>query len=140
MSLRDAFNADTWPFRVFGGLFMTFGFGALVLAVAGLYGVMAFSVRRRTSEIGIRMALGADRRRILKMIIRQGLIQVAVGVAGGILLGRFLASQLTILLYNVQPSDIVGFAVTIAVLGTAGLVATMVPALRAASVNPISEL
>jgi predicted permease len=140
MTLREGYDADTWPFRVFGGLFMTFGFGALVLAVAGLYGVMAFSVRRRTPEIGVRMALGADRRRILRMIVSQGLVQVAIGVAGGVLLGRFLASQLTILLFDVVPSDVSVFAVTIAVLVTAGLVATLVPAIRAASVNPIVAL
>jgi putative ABC transport system permease protein len=140
MSLRDGYNLGAWPYRVFGGLFVSFGIGALVLAGAGLYGVMAFSVRRRTSEIGIRMALGADRRGILRLIVRQGLGQVAIGAVGGLILGRLLAGQMSLLLFNVNPWDPSVFAATVGVLATAGLLATIVPAVRAASVDPLVAL
>jgi hypothetical protein len=69
-------QAGTWPFRVFGSLFLAFGVAALFLATVGLYGVMAFAVTRRTQEIGVRMAMGAARRDVITMILRQGLFQI----------------------------------------------------------------
>jgi predicted permease len=138
--LRDGLDQRYWPFRVFGGLFMTFGFAALVMAAAGLYGVMSFAVRRRTQEIGVRMALGADRARITKMVVRQGLWQVGLGMVLGFAGGGFLGGALTPLLLNVQPWDPLVFAGTIAVLGTAGLLASYIPAMRAASVDPLRAL
>jgi ABC-type antimicrobial peptide transport system permease subunit len=121
-------------------LFVAFGAGALALAAAGLYGVMAFSVRRRTGEIGVRMALGADRGRILRLVVRQGLMQVAIGAAGGLVIGRLLAGQLSVLFFNVSPWDPTVFAATMAVLTSVGFLATLVPALRAASVDPLVAL
>ncbi len=87
---------------------MTFGLAALLLSAAGLYGVMSFAARRRTQEIGVRMALGANRARITWMVVRQGLWQVGVGMALG--------------------------------LGLGGLLASYVPALRAASIDPLRAL
>ena len=140
MTLREGYDLQGWPFRIFGGLFVAFGAGALVLAAAGLYGVMAFSVRRRTGEIGIRMALGADRGRILRLIVRQGLVQVALGTTAGIVVGRLLAGQLSVLFFNVSPWDPAVFAATMAVLTSVGFMASLVPALRAASVDPLVAL
>jgi predicted permease len=140
MTLRDGYDLQAWPFRIFGGLFVAFGLGALALAAAGLYGVMAFSVRRRTGEIGIRMALGADRGRILKSIVRQGLGQVALGAAGGLVIGRLLAGQLSALFFNVSAWDPVVFATTMGVLASVGFLATLVPAVKAASVDPLVAL
>jgi ABC-type antimicrobial peptide transport system permease subunit len=141
LTTLDAMYAErTWPFRVFGSLFMTFGFAALLLSAAGLYGVMSFAVRRRTQEIGVRMALGADRRRITRMVVRQGLWQVGIGIALGLGLGWYLGSSLQILLYDTKPLDPLVFGTTIAVLGGAGLLASYVPALRAASVDPLRAL
>jgi ABC-type antimicrobial peptide transport system permease subunit len=141
LSTLDAMYAQrTWPFRVFGTLFMTFGVAALVMAVAGLYGVMSFGVRRRTQEIGVRMALGADRRRITRMVVRQGIWQVALGMTLGAALGWFLGSSLEILLYQTKPYDPIVFGATIALLGAAGLAASYVPAMRAAAVDPLRAL
>src|SRR5690606_20744816 len=87
-------DAGPWPYRVFGSLFTAFGLTALFLATVGLYGVMAFSVRRRTQEIGIRMAIGAGARDVLGMVLRQGLWQIGIGVALGMAIGLVLGSAL----------------------------------------------
>jgi putative ABC transport system permease protein len=79
-TLRNAIAVETWFYRVFGVLFMIFGLVALALAAIGLYAVMAFSVSQRTREVGIRMAIGAQTRDVLQMILKQGLMQVSVGV------------------------------------------------------------
>ena len=139
-SLQGQFDQSAWPFRVFGSLFMTFGLASLLMAAAGLYGVMSFAVRRRTQEIGVRMALGADRRGIMRMIVRQGIWQVAVGMLVGGGLAGWLGGLLQLLLFQVKPWDPVVFAVTIGVLSSAGLLACIVPALRAASVDPLVAL
>src|SRR5581483_1524885 len=113
-------------------------FGAIGLALAsiGLYGVMSYSVRRRTREIGIRMALGAKRPTVLRMILRQGLLLTAIGLAIGLAialaLGRFTAS----VLYGTSGTDPLTFATVSLVLIAAAVAAILVPALRAAHVEP----
>ncbi|MGA7524048.1 MAG: ABC transporter permease [Acidobacteriaceae bacterium] len=119
------------------GIFGTIG---LTLASIGLYGVMSYSVRRRTREIGIRMALGAKRPTVLRMILRQGLILTAIGLAIGLAialtLGRFTAS----LLYGTSGTDLLTFAIVSGVLLATAAVAVLVPALRAAHVEPTTAL
>jgi len=129
--------------RLFAKLMSLFGVLAQQLASIGLYGVMAYSVSRRTQEIGIRMALGADRARVLKMILRQGLtltlIGVALGVAGAYVLTKYLES-LTSMLFGVQPRDPLTFGAAVALLTIVALVACFVPARRATKVNPVEAL
>jgi putative ABC transport system permease protein len=139
-SLQAQFDQRAWPYRVFGSLFMTFGLAALVMAAAGLYGVMSFGVRRRTQEIGVRMALGAGRRNIIRMVLRQGLWQVAIGVVVGVGLGGLLGSSMRLLLFQVGAWDPQVFGATIVVLSSTGIVASLVPALRAAAVDPLKAL
>ena len=134
------YEERTWPVRVFGGLFSAFGIAAMLLASAGLYGVMAFAVRRRTAEIGIRMALGADGRRILGMIVRQGMTLLGVGLAIGGGLGLLLSAQLTQLLFKVEPWDVSVFLTAFLVIVASGLAASLVPARRAATVDPLAAL
>jgi predicted permease len=129
-----------WEVRVFGGLFLAFGVAALLLAAVGLYGVMSFTVRRRTQEIGVRMALGASRRGVLGLVLWQGLWRVALGVALGLVPGWFLATLMSELLRGVSPSDPFVHVVTAFTLLLAGGLATLVPALRASSVDPLSAL
>ena len=117
-----------------------FGLLALVLASVGLYGVTAYSVERRTSEIGIRMALGADRLNVLKLVLQGAFLQVAIGLAIGIpatvLAGRAIATQL----FGVKPYDPRILLLTTAALTVAAFVAAVVPARRAASLEPIRAL
>ena len=130
----------SWPMRIFGSLFMSFGLSALVMAAAGLYGVLAFGVRLRTQEIGVRMALGADRRQVVRMIIRQGMIVVGVGVVIGLGLGALLGPAMSELFFNVDPMDPMVFGTTAVVLVATGLIASLVPARKAASVDPLVAL
>ena len=117
-----------------------FGVLALVLASIGLYGVTAYSVERRTSEIGIRMALGADRMSVLRLVLRGAFLQVGIGLAIGIpvaiLGGHAMASQL----FGVKPYDPVILSVTLLVLCTAAFVAALVPARIAAGLKPMRAL
>ena len=117
-----------------------FGLLALVLAAIGLYGVTAYSVAQRTNEIGIRMALGADRGGIVGMVLRSAFVQagigLAIGVPGAVVAGHLMASQL----YGVRPWDPMVLVTTAAVLAAAAFVAAVVPARRAASVEPMRAL
>lgn len=139
-TVQDGFEQGTWPFRVFGTLFMAFGVAALFLATVGLYGVMAFSVSRRTQEIGVRMAMGAAARDVLLMVLRQGLWQIGAGIGLGAGLGVALGSFAAILLYRVSPWDPVILLLIAGVLAGAALFACLIPARRAASVDPMVAL
>jgi predicted permease len=117
-----------------------FGLLALVLASVGLYGVTAYSVERRTSEIGIRMALGADRLNVLRLVLRGAFLQIGIGLAIGIpatiLAGRAMTAQL----FGVKPYAPDILLVTTLVLSLAALIATVLPARRAAALEPIRAL
>jgi predicted permease len=126
--------------RFFATLMIAFSAVALVLAMVGLYGVIAYSVAQRRAEIGVRMSLGADRSRVLAMVLKQGLALVAlglgIGVFGALALARVIASQL----YGVSPYDpLVLGAVAVALLAT-GAAACALPAWRAARIPPIEAL
>jgi putative ABC transport system permease protein len=139
-SLAGRLHEQGWPFRVFGSLFLAFGIAALVMASAGLFGVLAYSVRLRTAEIGVRMALGADRGRIARMVVRQGMTVVGIGLALGVVLGAALSPLMAALFFNVTPRDPVVFGMTVGVLLATGLAASLAPALRAAAVDPLEAL
>jgi predicted permease len=129
--------------RLFAKLMSLFGLLAQQLASIGLYGVLAYSVARRTHEIGIRMALGANRGRMLTMILRQGmtltLIGVALGLVGAYVLTRYLES-LNGMLFGVKPRDPLTFGATAALLTIVALIACLVPARRATKVDPMVAL
>jgi putative ABC transport system permease protein len=129
--------------RMFAKLLTLFGLIAQQLAAIGLYGVMAYAVSQRTHEIGIRMALGADRRRVLAMVVREGMtltvIGIVIGLAGAYALMKYLET-LTELLFGVQPRDPWTFAVIALLLGAVALVACLVPARRATRVDPLTAL
>jgi predicted lysophospholipase L1 biosynthesis ABC-type transport system permease subunit len=128
-----AARMGAWLLGVFGGL-------ALLLAVIGIYGVLSFSISRRTREIGIRLALGAGRRDVFLLVIRDGMplvgAGIVIGLAGGVAAARSLAS----FLYGVASSDLLTFAVMTAVLAGVALLACVIPARRAMRVQPIAAL
>ena len=117
-----------------------FGMLALVLAAVGLYGVTAYTVERRTSEIGVRMALGANRSNVVRLVLRGAFRQVLIGLILGVPIsiacGRLMAAQL----YQVKSWDPLVLAGSIAALGFCALVASVIPAQRAASINPVQAL
>lgn len=117
-----------------------FGAVALILAAVGIYGVMNYSVSRRTREIGIRMALGAGRGDVLRMVVLQAGAQAMTGTAVGVLGAILLSKSMAKILYGVQPTDPLTFAGAAIVLGLAALIATGVPARKAARIEPMSAL
>ncbi len=139
-TLRGRIAENTWAFNVFGTLFMVFGGVALFLASVGLYGVMAFTVSRRTPEVGIRMALGAEARQVLGLVLRQGMLQVLVGLVLGLGLALLLSRALGEMLFEVSATDPAVFALVSAVLMVTGLAASLVPARRATQVDPLTAL
>jgi predicted permease len=126
--------------KVFGGLFTFFGVSALILAIVGLVGVLAFSVGRRTRELGIRMALGGRPASILWLVLRGGLIQLLTGLAIGLALAAVAAPQFGDALFQQQPHDPTVYGVIGLVLIAAGALAAVVPARRALRVSPMTAL
>jgi hypothetical protein len=126
--------------RFFSTLMIAFSSVALVLAMVGLYGVIAYSVAQRRVEIGVRMSLGADRPRVLLMILRQGLVLVGVGLVLGVVGSLALSNVLASLLYGVTPHDPFVLGAVALMLLMTGALASAVPALRAARVAPVEAL
>jgi putative ABC transport system permease protein len=139
-TLTERIGENTWFYNVFGTLFMIFGGVALFLAAVGLYGVMSFSVARRTSEVGIRMALGASRQQVLSLILRQGAEQITIGLAIGLGLAVLISRALQTALFEVSPNDPAVFALIVAILAMTGMLATLVPARRATRADPANAL
>jgi ABC-type antimicrobial peptide transport system permease subunit len=133
-------NLDLWLVRAGAALFSIFGGLALCLAVVGLYGVKAYSVARRTREIGIRMALGAQAGAVLRMIMGEGSIMLFSGVAIGLVLAIVAARILSGILYGVGALDPIAFTVAPLVLTIAALIATWLPARRATQIDPAQAL
>jgi putative ABC transport system permease protein len=113
---------------------------AVLLSAIGIYGLLMYSVAQRTREIGIRMALGADRRRVLRSIMAEGLALVAVGAASGLVMSAYLARLIEKILYGVEGLDPVTMAAASAILIAASLIAIYVPARRATRVDPFVAL
>lgn len=113
---------------------------ALLLSAVGIYSVMSYSVSQRTSEIGIRMALGADSRAILRMVVRGAIRLVAVGVVAGVLLALFSGRVLQSMLYGIAPNDPVTLTLIAVLLGAVAMIASWLPARRAARVDPLEAI
>ena len=133
-------NPLLWIVRAGAALFSVFGGLALGLAVVGVYGVKAYSVARRTREIGIRMALGAQRRTVQWMILREGFAMVAAGLALGLLLAFGTGKIVSSILFQVSSLDPFAFTLAPVVLATAALLATWLPARRATKISPMAAL
>ncbi|HEY4303577.1 MAG TPA: ABC transporter permease [Gemmatimonadaceae bacterium] len=139
-TLDEAAAQALWFIRVFGTMFMIFGFVALFLASVGLYAVMSFSVSRRTREVGIRMALGAQSRNVISMIFGQGLLQLTIGMTFGLALAFGISQVMSVVLFEVEPRDPTIFGGVALVLVIVGLLACLIPARRATLVDPLVAL
>jgi putative ABC transport system permease protein len=113
---------------------------ALVLAAVGIFGVLSYAVSQRTREIGIRMALGAQERSVVGMVVRQAMLLVLSGVAAGLVMAAFVSQALAKMLFSVTPTDPVTFALVAVVLATVALLASYLPARRATRVDPVVAL
>jgi ABC-type antimicrobial peptide transport system permease subunit len=142
---------DLWPMdyqvagnfnqeRLIARLTMLFGILALVLASVGLYGITAYSVARRTSEIGVRMALGANRSDVVGMVMRGAFSQVLLGLAIGIPIALLSARMMATQLYGVHAYDPVSLLIAAVVLSAAAAIAGFVPARRASTIEPMQAL
>jgi predicted permease len=139
-TMEEQTATSLFPQRV--ALYVSGGLGtvALLLALLGIYGVTAFSVSQRTREIGVRVALGAQRSHVLGLVLRQGVVLAVVGVVVGALAAFGATRLIASLLYGVPPTDVVAFGAAAIALGVAAVVASWVPARRAAGVDPIVAL
>ncbi|HET9705824.1 MAG TPA: ABC transporter permease [Vicinamibacterales bacterium] len=139
-TMEQTMGLSLMPARV--GAMLAAGFGGLgtLLAAIGLYGVIAFSVARRTREIGVRMALGANPGGVLSMVMRQGFTIVAVGLVAGAVLAGAAATALRGLLYGISPFDPIAWGFAIAAMSIAAALANFVPARRAMRIDPMTAL
>jgi predicted permease len=139
-SLADQLDDSLVEERLVASLSSLFGVLALLLTCVGLYGLLAYTVNRRTSEIGIRMALGAERGRIAWMILRETLLLVACGLAIGVPAAVFVSRLIATQLFGLKPGDPVTFLSASAVMIAVTMMASYLPARRAASVDPMQAL
>jgi putative ABC transport system permease protein len=139
-TMTEVARLSYWDKRLYGLLFGSFAVIALILAAIGVYGVMSYAVSQRTHEIGVRVALGAQLRDVLSMVVRRGVVLTVLGLAIG-LIGAFLVTRvLAGVLFGVSPTDPPSYIGISLVLFTVGLVASYVPARRAAKVQPAVAL
>ncbi len=139
-TLQAAVGQALWAPRMAAILLGVMGGLALLLAAIGIYGVMAYTVSQRRHEIGIRMAMGARGADVLKLVLGQGMILVAAGLALGLGVAVVAGRKIVPLLYGVSPTDVETFVTTSALLAAVALVATLIPARRASVVDPVSVL
>ncbi|HEX6465376.1 MAG TPA: FtsX-like permease family protein, partial [Vicinamibacterales bacterium] len=139
-TITQILEQQMWPYRVFGTLFLIFAVIALVMSAVGLYAVMAYSVTQRTSEIGVRMALGAESRQVSWLVLKRGLFQTTVGLSIGLLGAFFLSRVMSSLLVDVSSRDPITFASITLILASAAIAACLLPARRASRVDPLVAL
>jgi putative ABC transport system permease protein len=140
MTLAAAIAEPLWFVRLFGTMFMIFGVVALFLGMIGLYAVTSFATARRMREMGIRMALGAQRLAIIRMVLGQGAAQLGLGVIGGLALAALAMPLLSALLVGVEPRDPVVFGTVATALFGSGILACLSPARRAMRADPMMVL
>jgi ABC-type antimicrobial peptide transport system permease subunit len=139
-TMGEHIRSALWLARTTATLFGIVGTIGMLLAMIGLYGTVAYSVVRRTNEIGIRMALGAQHRQVLKMVVREGLLLTFVGIGIGLAVALALTRFLNSLLYGMSATDPLTFAGVSILLAAVALAACYLPARRATKVDPMLAL
>ena len=140
MRLSEVTAIGLVPQRIAASVAGTMGIIGLLLAAIGLYGVTSYAVSRRTREIGIRIALGADSGNVIRLVLRQGLVLAAIGVAIGVVIAAAGSKFLESLLFGIRGLDPVAFGGACLLLSVVTLVASYVPARRATAVDPMVAL
>jgi ABC-type antimicrobial peptide transport system permease subunit len=139
-TLDELLGQSRWPYRTFGSVFVIFAAIALTLSSVGLYATMAYSVTQRTQEIGVRIALGAETQEVLWLILKRGLLQLAVGLtiglAGAVSLGGAIQSALV----DVNSGDPITILVITVLTSSVAIAACIIPSRRAAHIDPIAAL
>jgi putative ABC transport system permease protein len=139
-TLKEVIELQTFFYHLFGTLFMGLGLAALFLAAVGLYGVMSFSVSRRSHEMGVRMAMGAEGRQLVRLVLRRGMFHLGVGLGIGLFAAGLATKPLRVVLYDVDARDPVVFGAVVATLALVGIAASLVPAFRVTRVDPVVAL
>ena len=139
-TLERLLSASLSPQRITAGMLSVFAGIALLLAVIGIYGVMSYTVNQRTHEIGIRMALGAQRGDVVRRVLRQGVVLAALGIAIGTLGSFAMARGMATLLHEVSPTDPLTFVAVAVTLAAVAVLGSWLPARRAAAVDPVVAL
>jgi predicted permease len=139
-TMERVIDQQTWFYTLFGTFFTTFGICALLLAVAGLYGVMSFAVTQRTREMGVRSALGAQGGQLIALVMRRSFLQLGVGLVLGLMLAFGASGALAPVLYHVDPRDGVVFGGVVVLLALASIVASFLPARRVTKIDPVTAL
>jgi putative ABC transport system permease protein len=138
--MEEVRRVSFWQYGLYGWIFGTIGIVGLLLASVGVYGVLSYSVAQRTQEIGVRVALGANHGHVLRLIVGQGLLLAAIGIAIGLVLAAFGTPLARSLLYNVSPFDPFTFTMVSTFLLSVAFLASFLPARRAARVDPLIAL
>jgi ABC-type antimicrobial peptide transport system permease subunit len=138
--MRNLVSGSVAQERLLAAVSGSFGALALILAALGLYGVTSYSVSRRRAEIGIRMALGADRTKVVRLVMRRLMMLLAIGLGGGMLLAAWASRFVGTLLFGLDAHDVKTFAMGAIVLAVVGGFAGWVPARRAARADPMFAL
>jgi len=139
-TLRQSMQVSLYPYRIAAGLIGTIAILGIFLAGVGLYGLVSYSVSRRTHEIGVRVAMGAERTDVLALVIREALTRLALGAVIGLAVALAGAQTLRSALFGVSPTDPIGIAVAVGVTAAVGLFAAYAPARRALGVDPATAL
>lgn len=140
MQMNEVVARSVWQPRLYAALFAVFAAVALILATVGIYGVMSYAVMQRTREIGLRMALGAQRQDVLRLVVGHGVVITAIGIGAGVAAAIGLTRLMSSLLFGVTATDPITFAAVSVLLTGVALGACFVPALRAAKVDPMVAL
>ena len=139
-TMQERLDRSLWERRAYSWLFAVFAGIALVMAIAGIYGVISYAVTQRTREIGIRVALGAEPRQVLGLVVREGMLLAVSGIAIGSIIAFASTRALASILAGVNPRDPWALGGVAIILGAAALAANLIPARRAAKVDPVQAL